>query len=155
MVQYILLHFVGIHLKYSILYLKRCLSVPSHYQYWLQIIDIHPRAISQNISDIMRGGGVARPYRCSGKVPVVELRRDFSGPKYDEKATPIGSANTRSHFGPCNSLKMWNGTLAGLNFADIWLCTSNSVFLRVVVTNSPQLIKVRDLNGCHGNQTTF
>ena len=30
MVQYILLHFVGIHLKYSILYLKRCLSVPSH-----------------------------------------------------------------------------------------------------------------------------
>ena len=35
------------------------------------------------------------------------------------------------------------------------LCTSNSVFLRVVVTNSPQLIKVRDLNGCHGNQTTF
>ena len=52
MVQYILLHFVGIHLKYSILYLKRCLSVPSHYQYWLQIIDIHPRAISQNISKI-------------------------------------------------------------------------------------------------------
>ena len=51
-VQYILLHFVGIHLKYSILYLKRCLSVPSHYQYWLQIIDIHPRAISQNISKI-------------------------------------------------------------------------------------------------------
>ena len=37
----------------------------------------------------------------------------------------------------------------------IWLCTSNSVFLRVVVTNSPQLIKVRDLNGCHDNQTTF
>ena len=37
----------------------------------------------------------------------------------------------------------------------IWLCTSNSVFLRVVVTNSPQLIKVRDLNGSHGNQTTF
>ena len=37
----------------------------------------------------------------------------------------------------------------------IRLCTSNSVFLRVVVTNSPQLIKVRDLNGCHGNQTTF
>ena len=29
----------------------------------------------------------------------------FSGPKYDEKATPIGSANTRSHFGPCNSLR--------------------------------------------------
>ena len=28
-------------------------------------------------------------------------------------------------------------------------------YLRVVVTNSPQLIKVRDLNGCHGNQTTF
>ena len=52
MVYYILLHFVGIHLKYSILYLKRCLSVPSHYQYWLQIIDIHPRAISQNISKI-------------------------------------------------------------------------------------------------------
>ena len=52
MVQYILLHFVGIHLKYSILYLKRCLSVPSHYQYWLQIIDIHARAISQNISKI-------------------------------------------------------------------------------------------------------
>ena len=24
--------------------------MPSHYQYWLQIIDIHPRAISQNIS---------------------------------------------------------------------------------------------------------
>ena len=43
---------VGIHLKYSILYLKRCLSVPSHYQNWLQIIDIHPRAISQNISKI-------------------------------------------------------------------------------------------------------
>ena len=37
-----LLHFVGIHLKYSILYLKRSLSVPSHYQYCLQIIDIHP-----------------------------------------------------------------------------------------------------------------
>ena len=37
-------------LKYSILYLKRPLSVPSHYQYCLQIIDIHPRAISQNIS---------------------------------------------------------------------------------------------------------
>ena len=52
MVQYILLHFVGIHLKYSILYLKHCLSVPSHYQYWLQVIDIHPRAISQNISKI-------------------------------------------------------------------------------------------------------
>ena len=43
----------------------------------------------------------------------------------------------------------------GLWLADIRLCTSNSVFLRVVVTNSPQLIKVRDLNGCHGNQTTF
>ena len=52
MVKYILLNFVGIHLKYSILYLKRCLSVPSHYQNWLQIIDIHPRAISQNISKI-------------------------------------------------------------------------------------------------------
>ena len=52
MVQYILLNFVGIHLKYSILYLKRCLSVPSHYQNWLQIIDIHPRAISQNMSKI-------------------------------------------------------------------------------------------------------
>ena len=32
--------------------MKRCLSVPSHYQNWLQIIDIHPRAISQNISKI-------------------------------------------------------------------------------------------------------
>ena len=52
MVQYILLNFVGIHLKYYILYLKRCLSVPSHYQNWLQIIDTHPRAISQNISKI-------------------------------------------------------------------------------------------------------
>ena len=41
------------------------------------------------------------------------------------------------------------------SWAGIRLCTSNSVFLRVVVTNSPQLIKVRDLNGCHGNQTTF
>ena len=30
----------------------------------------------------------------------------------------------------------------------IWLCISNSIFLRVVVTNSPQLIEVRDLNGC-------
>ena len=30
--------------------MKRSLSVPSHYQYCLQIIDIHPRAISQNIS---------------------------------------------------------------------------------------------------------
>ena len=30
----------------------------------------------------------------------------FSGPKYDEKTTPIGSANTRSHFGPCNSLRI-------------------------------------------------
>ena len=29
----------------------------------------------------------------------------FSGPKYDEKATPIGSANTRSHLGSCNSLR--------------------------------------------------
>ena len=47
-----LLHFVRIHRKYSILYLKRCLSVPSYYQYWLQIIAIHPRAISQNISKI-------------------------------------------------------------------------------------------------------
>ena len=28
------------------------MSVPSHYQYWLQFIDIHPRAISQNISKI-------------------------------------------------------------------------------------------------------
>ena len=37
-----LLHFVRIHRKYSILYLKRCLSVPSYYQYWLQIIAIHP-----------------------------------------------------------------------------------------------------------------
>ena len=37
----------------------------------------------------------------------------------------------------------------------IWFCTSNSVFLRVVVTNSPQLIKVCDLNRCHGNQTQF
>ena len=37
----------------------------------------------------------------------------------------------------------------------IRLCTSNSVFLRVVVTNSPQLIKVRDLNDCHGDQTKF
>ena len=36
--------------KYSLLYLKRSLSVPSHYQYCLQIIDIHPRATSQNIS---------------------------------------------------------------------------------------------------------
>ena len=52
MVLYILLNFVGIHIKYSISYLKRCLSVPSHYQNWLQIIDIHPRAISQNISKI-------------------------------------------------------------------------------------------------------
>ena len=32
--------------------MKRCLSVPSHYPNWLQIIDIHPRAISQNISKI-------------------------------------------------------------------------------------------------------
>ena len=32
--------------------MKRCLSVPSHYQNWLQIIDIHPRAISQNMSKI-------------------------------------------------------------------------------------------------------
>ena len=32
--------------------MKRCLSVPSHYQNWLQIIDIHHRAISQNISKI-------------------------------------------------------------------------------------------------------
>ena len=47
-----LLHFVRIHRKYSILYLKRCLSVASYYQYWLQIIAIHPRAISQNISKI-------------------------------------------------------------------------------------------------------
>ena len=38
----------------------------------------------------------------------------------------------------------------------IRLCTSNSIFLRVVVTNSPQqLIKVRDLNGCHGNVTHY
>ena len=29
----------------------------------------------------------------------------LSGLKYDEKATPIGSANTWSHFGPCNSLR--------------------------------------------------
>ena len=29
----------------------------------------------------------------------------FSGPKYDENATPIGSANTRNHFGLCNSLR--------------------------------------------------
>ena len=29
----------------------------------------------------------------------------ISGPTYDEKATPIGSANTRSHLGPCNSLR--------------------------------------------------
>ena len=43
-------HAGQIHLKYSILYLKRSLSVPSHYQYCLQIIDIHPRAISQNIN---------------------------------------------------------------------------------------------------------
>ena len=41
------------------------------------------------------------------------------------------------------------------HFLLIWLCTSNSVFLWVVVTKSPQLIKVRDLNGCHGNHTTF
>ena len=47
-----LLPFVRIHRKYSILYLKRCLSVPSYYQYWLQIIAIHPRASSQNISKI-------------------------------------------------------------------------------------------------------
>ena len=47
-----LLHFVRIHRKYSILYLTRCLSVPSYYQYWLQIIAIHPRTISQNISKI-------------------------------------------------------------------------------------------------------
>ena len=47
-----LLHFVRIDRKYSILYLKRCLSVPSYYQYWLKIIAIHPRAISQNISMI-------------------------------------------------------------------------------------------------------
>ena len=45
-------HLALLHLKYSILYMKRCLSVPSHYQYWLQIIAIHPRAISQNISKI-------------------------------------------------------------------------------------------------------
>ena len=47
-----LLPFLRIHRKYSILYLKRCLSVPSYYQYWLQIIAIHPRAISQNVSKI-------------------------------------------------------------------------------------------------------
>ena len=29
----------------------------------------------------------------------------FSEPKYDEKATPVSSATTRSHFGPCNSLR--------------------------------------------------
>ena len=29
---------------------------------------------------------MARPYRCSGKVLVVGLWRDFSGPKYDKKA---------------------------------------------------------------------
>ena len=37
----------------------------------------------------------------------------------------------------------------------IWLCTNNSAFLRAVVTNSPRLITVCDLNGCHGNQTKF
>ena len=44
---------------------------------------------------------------------------------------------------------------AGQRLAPIWLCTSNLIFLRVVVTNSPQLIKVCDLNGCHGNPTKF
>ena len=37
----------------------------------------------------------------------------------------------------------------------IWLCTSNSVFLRVIVTNSPQLNNVHDLNGCHDNQKIY
>ena len=45
-------HPPGIHLKYSILYLKRCITVPSSYQHWLQVIEIHPRAISQNINKI-------------------------------------------------------------------------------------------------------
>ena len=35
----------------------------------------------------------------------------------------------------------------------IWWSTSNSVFLRVVVTNSAEVVEVRGLNGCHGNQT--
>ena len=41
----------GIRSKYFILYLKHCLWVPSHYQYWLQMIDIH-RANSQKICKI-------------------------------------------------------------------------------------------------------
>ena len=40
-----------------------------------------------------------------------------------------------------------------------WTCKrlwiSNSIFLRVVVTNSPQLIEVRDLNGCHAIKQNF
>ena len=32
-------------------------------------------------------------------------------------------------------------------------CTSNLVFPWVVITNSPQPIKMCDLNGCHSNQT--
>ena len=58
-----------------------------------------------------------------------------------------------SHFRMASSLKKDEEDV--LITSLIWLCTSNYVFLRGVVTNSPQLIKVRDVNGCHGNQTKF
>ena len=68
-----------------------------------------PEKISSELDDrdLARGGGMARPYRCSGKVPVVGLWRDFfwTQVRREGNTGPIGSANTWSHFGPCNSLR--------------------------------------------------
>ena len=64
---------------------------------WLTRHDVPSRRtwVQKNLFRARRPG----PCRSSSSEDI------FSGPKYDEKATPIGSANTRSHFGPCNSLR--------------------------------------------------
>ena len=76
---------------------------------WLTRHDLpsRPEKISSELDDrdLARGGGVARPYRCSGKVPVVELRRDFFWTQVRREGNTYRQANTRSHFGPCNSLR--------------------------------------------------
>ena len=81
---------------------------------------------------------------CSGKVPVVELWRDFFWTQVRREGnTYPGSANTRSHFGPCNSLSCemapwWDWTsLTYMYGRSLWRGTYlwNTVLARFPVSN--------------------
>ena len=80
---------------------------------WLTWHDLPSRRtwVQKNLFWVRRPGPCQRrrcgkALLCSGKVPVVELWRDFFWTQVRREGnTYPGSANTRSHFGPCNSLR--------------------------------------------------